>query len=225
LAGYSRVISTSPEKKPMFGKRTPVRRRERKKQATRDAIFAVAQKLFNEKGFENTAIEDITEKIDIAQSTFFNYFPRKEDVLVEIFKKKIPFLRKKCQEIVSTDAPMKTKINKVFAATARIAAQNQEITRAILLKNLSSFNNKEYNGLFFDDFRQSLSLIIEKGQQQGHMRSDVPALKLATMLEGVFTLFIIDCLIKKSYSMTSEDLFHRLDLVLEGMIKPDGPAA
>lgn len=209
----------------MVSKHTPVRRRERKKRATREAIFAVAQTLFNQKGFENTAIEDITEKIDIAQSTFFNYFPRKEDVLVEIFKKKLPFLRKKCQEIVSTEAPMKTKINKIFAATARIAAQNHEIIRAILLKNLSSFSNKEYNGLFFDDFRHSLSLIIEKGQQQDQMRSDVPALKLATMLEGVFTLFIIDCLIKKSYSMTSGDLFQRLDLVLEGMITPKGPAA
>lgn len=208
----------------MNSKRSPLKRRERKKQATRDAIFAVAQKLFNRKGFENTAVEDITEQIDIAQSTFFNYFPRKEDLLVEIVKQKLPFLRKKCQEIVSTDDPIKTKINKIFAATARIAAQNREITRAILLKNLSSFSNKEYNGLFFDDFRQSLSLIIEKGQQQGHVRSDVPALKLATMLEGIFTLFIIDCLIKKSYSMTSQELFHRLDLALEGMMKIDGPA-
>jgi len=215
-------MRTTAHNKPMISKRTPVKRRERKKQATRDAIFAVAQKLFNQKGFENTAIENITEQIDIAQSTFFNYFPRKEDVLVEIFKKNLPFLRKKCQEIVSTDDPIKTKINRIFAATARIAAQNQEITRAILLKNLSSFSNKEYNGLFFDDFRQSLSLIIEKGQQQGHMRSDVPALKLATMLEGVFTLFIIDCLIKKSYSMTSQELFHRLDLSLEGMMKTGG---
>ena len=210
----------------MVSKHTTVRRRERKKQATRDAIFAVAQKLFNQKGFDNTAVENITDKIDIAQSTFFNYFPRKEDLLVEIVKQKLPYLRKKCQEIVSTDAPIKIKINKIFTATARIAAQNREITRAILLKNLSSFSNKDYNGLFFDDFRQSLSLIIEKGQQQRQMRGDVPALKLATMLEGVFTLFIIDCLIKKSYSMTSPELFHRLDLVLEGMMKMkhDGPA-
>ena len=215
----SRIMTPS---KKTASRCSPVRRRERKKQVTRDAIFAVAQELFNQKGFDSTAVEDITEKIDIAQSTFFNYFPHKEDLLVEIFKKKIPFLRKKCRDIVSTDDPIKTKINKIFAVTARIAAQNQEITRAILLKNLSSFSNKEYNGLFFDDFRQSLSLIIEKGQQQGHMRNDVPALKLATMLEGIFTLFIIDCLIKKSHGMTSQELFHRLDLSLEGMMKTEG---
>jgi len=46
----------------------------------------------------------------------------------------------------------------------------------------------------------------------------VSALKLANMLEGVFTLFIIDCLVKRSYSMSSQELFHRLNLCLEGMI-------
>ena len=203
----------------------PLKRRERKKKATRDAIFAVAQKFFNEKGFEHTAVEDITEKVDIAQSTFFNYFPRKEDILVEIFKRKLPFLRRKCREIVATEASIKTKINKIFSVTARIASHNENITRAMLIKNFSSFTNKQYNGLFFDDFRRSLSLILEKGQQRGQVRSDVPALKLATMLEGVFTLFIIDCLIKKSYSMTSKELFHRLDLCLEGMMRLNGPAS
>ena len=197
---------------------TSLKRRERKKKATRDAIFRVAQKLFDQKGFENTSVEDITEKVDIAQSTFFNYFPRKEDILVEIFKRKLPFLRKKCQEIVALDAPITSKIHKIFSTTARIAAQNEHITRAMLIKNFSSFSNKEYSGVFFEDFRSSLSLILKKGQEEGHIRRDVPALKLATMLEGVFTLFIIDCLIKRSYSMSSKELFQRLNLCLEGMI-------
>ena len=198
---------------------TSLKRRERKKKATRDAIFRVAQELFNQKGFENTSVEDITEKVDIAQSTFFNYFPRKEDILVEIFKRKLPFLRKKCQEIVALDEPITRKINKIFSTTARIAAQNEHITRAMIIKNFSSFSNKEYSGVFFEDFRSSLSLILKKGQEEGHIRRDVSALKLANMLEGVFTLFIIDCLVKRSYSMSSKELFHRLNLCLEGMIQ------
>jgi AcrR family transcriptional regulator len=195
-----------------------LKRRDRKKKATRDAIFKVAQKLFNQKGFENTSVEDITEKVDIAQSTFFNYFPRKEDILVEIFKRKLPFLRKKCQAIIELDAPITTKINKIFSATARIAAQNENITRAMLVKNFSSFSNKEYSGVFFEDFRSALSLVLQKGQEEGHIRQDVTAIKLANILEGVFTLFVIDCLIKKSYSMSSKDLYNRLNICLEGMV-------
>ena len=194
-----------------------MQRRERKKQAIRDAIFKTAQKLFITKGFENTSVEDITEKIDIAQSTFFNYFPRKEDLLAEIFKRKLPYLKKKCQEIQELDAPIKTKINKIFSTTARIAAKQENITRAMLIRNFTTLNKQQYDGVFFEDFRRSLSLILEQGQLEGHIRRDVSAIKLANMLEGVFTLFVIDCLIKRTYRMSSRELYKRMNICLEGM--------
>ena len=202
----------------MRGTRKEVHRRERKKKATRDAIFKTAQKLFNQKGFENTSVEDITEQVDIAQSTFFNYFPRKEDILVEIFKRELPFLKKKCHEILKLDKPIKTKIHNIFSTTASIAAKNENITRAMLIKNFSSISNKQYDSVFFENFRSTLSLVLKKGQEKGQIRKDVPAIKLSNMLEGVFSLFVIDCLIKKTYSLSSKELFKRLNICLEGMI-------
>jgi len=56
-------------------------RRERKKEETKERIFNAAMKLFKARGFEETTIEEITEKADVAKGTFFNYFPRKEEVL------------------------------------------------------------------------------------------------------------------------------------------------
>lgn len=202
-----------------------LQRRERKKKATRDAIFKTAQKLFKQKGFEYTSVEDITEQVDIAQSTFFNYFPRKEDILVEIFKKKLPFLKRKCQDILESDKPIKTKIHNIFASTARIAAQNESISRAMLIKNFSSFHNKQYDGVFFEGFRSALSLVLKKGQEEEHIRRDVPAIKLANMLEGIFTLFIIDCLIKRTYNISSKELFSQLNICLEGMLTKDKKTA
>lgn len=201
----------------MRGIKDGPRRRERKKKAIRDAILKTARKLFIDKGFENTSVEDITEKVDIAQSTFFNYFPRKEDLLAEIFKRKIPFFKKKCQEILELDAPIKTKINKIFSTTAKIASKHENITRSMFIKNFSTLNSHQYDGVFFEDFRKSLSLILQQGQVEGHIRNDVPAIKLSTMLEGVFTLFIIDCLIKKTHRLSSRELFTRLNICLEGM--------
>jgi AcrR family transcriptional regulator len=184
----------------MTGTKDDPQRRERKKKAIRDSIFKTAQKLFVDKGFENT-----------------NYFPRKEDLLAEIFKRKIPFLKRKCQEILELDVPIKTKINKIFSTTARIAAKHENITRAMLIKNFSTLSNQKYDGVFFEDFRSSLALILKQGQVEGHMREDVSAIKLATMLEGIFTLFVIDCLIKKTYRMSSRELYIRLNICLEGM--------
>jgi AcrR family transcriptional regulator len=195
-----------------------LKRRERKKKETRDAIFKIAHKLFKQKGFEDTSVEDITERVDIAQSTFFNYFPRKEDILVEIFKRKLPFLKMKCQEILQSDESIKTKIHKIFSTTAVIAAKNESISRAMMIKNFSSFSNTPHDGVFFEGFRSALSLVLKKGQEEGQIRSDIPAIKLANMLEGIFTLFVIDCLIKKASGISSRELLDRLTICLEGMM-------
>src|SRR5207302_1498778 len=56
--------------------------RERKKQRTRDAIQREAMRLFTEQGYDETTIEQIAEAADISPSTFFNYFPTKEDVVL-----------------------------------------------------------------------------------------------------------------------------------------------
>jgi AcrR family transcriptional regulator len=56
--------------------------RERKKQKTREAIQREAMRLFNKNGYEETTIEQIAAGAEISPSTFFNYFPTKEDVVL-----------------------------------------------------------------------------------------------------------------------------------------------
>ena len=52
----------------------------RRKQMTRQKILDVAVELFVTQGYEQTTIDQIAERADIARTTFFNHFPGKEDV-------------------------------------------------------------------------------------------------------------------------------------------------
>ncbi|MFJ6325583.1 MULTISPECIES: TetR family transcriptional regulator [unclassified Rhizobium] len=56
-------------------------RRERKRRQTRERIETTALKLFLDRGFDTTTIEDITEAADVSKRSFFDYFPSKEDVV------------------------------------------------------------------------------------------------------------------------------------------------
>jgi AcrR family transcriptional regulator len=55
--------------------------RERKKEKTRETLIEVANRLFVERGFEKTTVDDIVGVADISQRTFFRYFPTKEAVV------------------------------------------------------------------------------------------------------------------------------------------------
>jgi AcrR family transcriptional regulator len=56
--------------------------RERKKLKTKAAIQKAALRLFKRQGYEETTVEQIAAAADISESTFFNYFPSKEDVVI-----------------------------------------------------------------------------------------------------------------------------------------------
>jgi AcrR family transcriptional regulator len=85
--------------------------RERKKRKTKAAIQREALRLFRKKGYEETTVEEIAAAAEISPSTFFNYFPSKEDVV--IYDEYDPQVF--AGLIATPDEPLETSMRRIIA--------------------------------------------------------------------------------------------------------------
>lgn len=79
----NRFMSVEPKLEVLPDAPAPGRTlRERKKERTRRTIRLEAFRLFREQGYVATTVEQIAEAAEISPSTFFRYFPSKEQVVL-----------------------------------------------------------------------------------------------------------------------------------------------
>ncbi|MAT58198.1 MAG: hypothetical protein CMF23_09525 [Ignavibacteriae bacterium] len=61
-------------------------RKERERQFKRNEILKAACKIFAEKGFENSTLDEIAEASEYGKGTLYNYFQNKEDIYVALLE-------------------------------------------------------------------------------------------------------------------------------------------
>jgi AcrR family transcriptional regulator len=106
-------------------------RRERKKRETRAALEAAALRLFADRGYEQTTVEDIADAADVAVRTFFRYFSSKRHVLFgDAGHTIVGRLRSALAERPATETPVEA----VRAAMDTVDADDYEQHREIMAR-------------------------------------------------------------------------------------------
>lgn len=158
--------------------------RQRRAVETRQRLYAAAIAEYERVGVAATRVEDIVEAAGVSWSTFFDYFPRKEDVLQEAGVPMAAALARAVEDGLTAPA---TPVPEVFRRAVRAliaAAPGPAVTRALLRDIVTSPGRlTDYlAGRGVPSWMDSATRLLEAGQRRGEIRGDYPARALAAVL-------------------------------------------
>src|ERR1700734_2255875 len=103
-------------------------RRERRRAEIRERLFRSALRLFAERGFMETTVEDITEAADVGKGTFFNYFRTKEHVLATFGAERLASFERALER--AKDGPVLPVLRELTSDLAGPYTENSALLRA-----------------------------------------------------------------------------------------------
>jgi AcrR family transcriptional regulator len=130
--------------------------RDRKKIKTRDTIRREAVRLIDEKGYASTTVEQIAEAAEVSPSTFFRYFPSKEQVLMadDLDRVTVEALEQQPRDVPSMQA-----FRRAWEITMRTVSKDEwrfERTRQRLVLSIP-----ELKAAQFDEYRRTVERLAE----------------------------------------------------------------
>jgi AcrR family transcriptional regulator len=154
-------------------------RRQRRSAETRERLFRAALRLFAEKGFAETTVEDITNAADVGKGTFFNYFPSKDHILIAFSDMQLSKLQTTVDQMRDRPEPMRSFFRSMTLRMTQEPAKAPDVVRAILQANLSSSSVRSVMRERSTRAEGLLTQLVQIGQERGEFRRDLPALELA----------------------------------------------
>jgi AcrR family transcriptional regulator len=162
----------------------PVPRRERKRQQLADHVAATAFRLFEDLGYEAVTMEQVAAAADVAKGTLYKYFPVKEALLVHQFQRDIASGMNALWQILAKQRSFAAQMRCLLHASAKWHEARRIYIPHYVRYQLANFDGSEYaQQSHAIGARTILERLCVDGQARGDVRRDLPAARLAAMLE------------------------------------------
>jgi AcrR family transcriptional regulator len=151
----------------------------------REHILQTAQKLFADKGFRETNLNDVAVQLGFRRQAVYHYFPSKEDILYELIDRAGQAIATSAQPTLDADMPPAEKLAEVVRNHVRQLLTNIDVFR-IQFSELFKLSGERADGLRRDmvDYVHSVAKVIKAGQKDGSF-IDIPPTTQALLILGM----------------------------------------
>jgi len=161
---------TRIHKLPVEGPARPPRPAPLRTERTRAAIREAANRLFLERGVDATTVDAICAAAGISKGTFYLYFHRKEDLLVEYGLQRLRLWRDMLPDLIASKRTFREAVNAILDALVREKAWGREVAGRALLEMGTS-----WEGLPVAAPHRLIEPLVELAQARGEVRPDIPS--------------------------------------------------
>jgi len=166
---------------PPLGAPRPDGLRERKKARTRASLREHALRLFRDQGYTATTVEQIAAAAEVSPSTFFRYFPTKEDLVLQ------DDMDTRLIEALEQQPPDLGAVAAVRAATKQVFASYTAADVDVLTETTRlTMTVPEVRARAMDEFARSIAVVAEAvARRAGRPADDLAVRTVAGAVIGV----------------------------------------
>ena len=160
---------------------------EREDVGKRERILIAAEAVFGEFGFAKAKLADIAAQASIAESSIYDFFGNKEDLLLSITEMRLQGHMSLLPETFNIRTPLR-KLQRFIRYHFDLYMQDRNFMKIFVMENLLS--QKFYASRVFDEFKKYMKVledIVEEGKTCGAFRKDVNTRLFKNMFLGAFT--------------------------------------
>lgn len=184
----------------------------------RAALFRYGKELFGSKGFKDTSVADITKMANVAVGTFYNHYPSKEKLFMEIYLAENEALKRSMLAAIDPgDEPLQL-IKKVIAFNYE-GMKNNPILRQWYNKDvydkLERLFREENGGGVMELFYKDTMALIRAWQAEGKIRADIDSEMIMAMFVAIINIDTHKEEIGLQYFPELQN--HLTDFVLQGL--------
>lgn len=157
------------------------------KEERRNEIIETAGKLFEEKGYEQTQVQDIVNEIGVAKGLFYYYFKSKDEVMEELADRYADAIIDDVHKLIDKDISTFDKINRIF----QIFIDSAEKKSGIFMGILNVKNGITHERIFFNVGKKMVPLVTElilSGNDNGECNCSDPKFITEFLVSGLFNI-------------------------------------
>ena len=159
----------------------------KKGEKRKQELLNIAYELFITRGYENTSVDEIIEKAQIAKGTYYYYFPSKEQMLEDVIDRMIDAEVETARHIMETVITVPQKIVGILTSLKPLDTE-QSIKDALFQPENALMHSKVKKKLI-ERIIPLLAEVVEEGVSEGIFKCDKIAERVKMLLilsDGTF---------------------------------------